>query len=230
MGFCEDLIGFHLIWWSGFNGIQWCSKVKPHILIHRNGKIMGYRDNHLDMIGIYTKMVILIGKVVMNISSWHVRIGVFMYTRGSGKTWFMYGAHLSSYQQKPKKHPCFTSRYFQVGAACTKNYPWWSENSHLSVATHIKIYQNASTTCPAVGLIPSHEADIDKLPTHIETVWPWELPEESHLPTVRWAIGGVAILPILIPSSDSHPIFSSCLSFGKQTRCKVSMAETCSAF
>ena len=40
----------------------------------------------------------------MNISSWHVRIGVFMYTRGSGKTWFMYGAHLSSYQKNTKKN------------------------------------------------------------------------------------------------------------------------------
>lgn len=148
----HPLMGFNGILWGftrissdlmGFNGIQWCSMVKPH--------------NHLDMIGIYTKTVILIGKVMMNISSWHLRIGVFMYTRGSGKTWFMYGAHLSSYQKNTKKtHQCFTSRSFQVGAVCTKNYPWWSENSHVSVATHIKIYQNASTTCPAVGLIPSH--------------------------------------------------------------------------
>lgn len=60
----------------------------------------------------------------------------------------------------------------------------------------------ASTTCPAVGLIPSHEADIDKLPTHIETVWPWELPEESHLPTVRWAIGGWQFCQF----SSHHPI------------------------
>ena len=102
----HPLMGFNGILWGftrissdlmGFNGIQWCSMVKPH--------------NHLDMIGIYTKTVILIGKVMMNISSWHLRIGVFMYTRGSGKTWFMYGAHLSSYQKNTKNTPMF---HFQI--------------------------------------------------------------------------------------------------------------------